>query len=82
MAFAIIQLRTWLSSVVPDRDDDRGASLVEYALLLALIAIVCVVARQRPRRAPPAKASTSGAGMLRRRPLTRLDVEEAADRHG
>lgn len=24
--------------------DDRGASLVEYALLLALIAIVCVIA--------------------------------------
>lgn len=24
--------------------DDRGASLVEYALLLALIAVVCVVA--------------------------------------
>ena len=49
MAFAIIQLRTWLSSVVPDRDDDRGASLVEYALLLALIAIVCVVGVNRPR---------------------------------
>ena len=43
MAIAIIQLRTWLSSVVPDRDDDRGASLVEYALLLALIAIVCIM---------------------------------------
>lgn len=25
-------------------DDDRGASLVEYALLLALIAVVCVAA--------------------------------------
>jgi Flp pilus assembly pilin Flp len=43
MGFAIIQLRTWLSSVVPDREDDRGASLVEYALLLVLIAVVCVV---------------------------------------
>jgi hypothetical protein len=43
MGFAIIQLRTWLSSVIPDRDDDRGASLVEYALLLVLIAVVCVV---------------------------------------
>jgi pilus assembly protein Flp/PilA len=39
MALALLQLRMWLS----DRDD-RGASLVEYALLLALIAIVCVVA--------------------------------------
>ena len=25
-------------------DDDRGASLVEYALLIALIAVVCIVA--------------------------------------
>lgn len=25
-------------------DDDRGASLVEYALLVALIAVVCIVA--------------------------------------
>ena len=38
MAFAILQLRSWLSSVLPDRDDERGASLVEYALLLAFIA--------------------------------------------
>jgi Flp pilus assembly pilin Flp len=29
--------------MVPARDDDRGASLVEYALLLVLIAVVCVV---------------------------------------
>lgn len=26
------------------RTDDRGASLVEYALLVALIAVVCIVA--------------------------------------
>lgn len=26
--------------------DDRGASLVEYALLVALIAVVCIVAIQ------------------------------------
>jgi pilus assembly protein Flp/PilA len=25
-------------------DDDRGASLVEYALLVALIAVVCIAA--------------------------------------
>jgi pilus assembly protein Flp/PilA len=25
-------------------DDERGASLVEYALLLALIAVVCIIA--------------------------------------
>ena len=27
-----------------DRNNERGASVVEYAMLLALIAIVCVVA--------------------------------------
>lgn len=26
------------------RDDERGASLVEYALMLALIAMVCIAA--------------------------------------
>jgi pilus assembly protein Flp/PilA len=31
--------------VVPEQDEkERGASLVEYALLVALIAIVCIVA--------------------------------------
>ena len=43
MTLVLLQLRTWLSSRA-DRGDDRGASLVEYALLLALIAIVCVAA--------------------------------------
>ena len=39
MTLALTHVRLWIA----DRDD-RGASLVEYALLLALIAIVCVVA--------------------------------------
>ena len=43
MSIAILQLRSWLSSVLPDNDDD-GTSVVEYALLLALIAIVAVIA--------------------------------------
>jgi pilus assembly protein Flp/PilA len=33
-------LNTWLQSKV----DERGASLVEYALLVALIAVVCIIA--------------------------------------
>ena len=44
MAFALIQLRTWLSTAFPRPADDRGTSLVEYALLLALIAVVAVIA--------------------------------------
>ena len=35
-------LKTWLQARFAD--SDRGASLVEYALLVALIAVVCIVA--------------------------------------
>ena len=35
-------LATWLRARLVD--SERGASLVEYALLLALIAVVCIVA--------------------------------------
>jgi pilus assembly protein Flp/PilA len=38
---SIRQIHAWLVSRV---DGDRGASLVEYALLLALIAMVCIAA--------------------------------------
>ncbi len=34
-------LKTWLTARIKS---DRGASLVEYALLVALIAVVCIVA--------------------------------------
>ncbi|HEX4819841.1 MAG TPA: Flp family type IVb pilin [Acidimicrobiales bacterium] len=34
-------VQSWLDA---RRDDDRGASLVEYALLVALIAVVCIAA--------------------------------------
>ena len=34
-------VRTWLTARC---QTDRGASLVEYALLVALIAVVCIVA--------------------------------------
>ncbi len=44
MGITLLQLRRWLSSVLPERDDDRGAALVEYALLLVFIVIVCVIA--------------------------------------
>ena len=44
MALALLQLRTWLSMVLPDRKDERGTSMVEYALLVALLAVVCLVA--------------------------------------
>jgi len=34
-------VRAWIQGRAPS---ERGASLVEYALLLALIAVVCIVA--------------------------------------
>jgi Flp pilus assembly pilin Flp len=44
MGIALLQLRSWLSFVLPDHDDDDGTSVVEYALLLALIAVVALIA--------------------------------------
>jgi pilus assembly protein Flp/PilA len=34
-------LKTWITARI---NDERGASLVEYALLVALIAVVCIAA--------------------------------------
>jgi Flp pilus assembly pilin Flp len=45
MTDAAQRLHIWFALRRLD-DQDRGASLVEYALLVALIAIVCIVAVQ------------------------------------
>ena len=37
-------LRLWAATRRPNRETERGASLVEYALLVGLIALVCVAA--------------------------------------
>ena len=37
-------LSTWLRARFGD--SDRGASMVEYALLVALIAVICIIALQ------------------------------------
>src|SRR4051812_26066719 len=42
MSAALIAIQSWIAS--RQRPDDRGASLVEYALLLVLIFVVCLVA--------------------------------------
>ena len=39
--FAFALFHQWVMSKV---EDDRGASRVEYALLLALLAVVCIAA--------------------------------------
>jgi pilus assembly protein Flp/PilA len=41
MSTQINFLKTWFQMHVKD---ERGASLVEYALLVALIAVVCIIA--------------------------------------
>lgn len=44
MTSRYVALDTWLRARAGDHE--RGASLVEYALLVALIAVVCVLAVQ------------------------------------
>lgn len=44
MVNPLIRLSARLMALLPQRDDDRGASLVEYALLVVLIAVVCALA--------------------------------------
>ena len=40
----MLAVQTWIQSRWMDFRDDRGASLVEYALLLVLIAVVAIAA--------------------------------------
>jgi pilus assembly protein Flp/PilA len=54
-------LATWLRAQVVD--DERGASLVEYALLVALIAVVCVVAVQVLGEKASTSFSSTGSGL-------------------
>lgn len=56
-ACAVIAVRTWFAE-----REDRGASLVEYALLLALIAVVCVVAVTVLGQSASASYSSTASG--------------------
>jgi pilus assembly protein Flp/PilA len=44
-------------------DSDRGASMVEYALLVALIAVVCIVAIRAIGHSASKSFSTSAHGL-------------------
>jgi pilus assembly protein Flp/PilA len=44
-------------------DDERGASLVEYALLVALIAVVCIIAITFLGNQANSKFSTVGSAV-------------------
>lgn len=51
----------WFTSRVAK--DDRGASLVEYALLVALIAVVCILAITFLGRSASSKFSSVGTAI-------------------
>ena len=53
-------LATWLRARF---DDEKGASLVEYALLVALIAVVCIAAISLLGSSASTKLSTAGASI-------------------
>jgi pilus assembly protein Flp/PilA len=54
-------LATWLRARFSD--SERGASLVEYALLVALIAVVCIVAIQILGREANESFSSTGSAI-------------------
>ena len=55
-----VYLRAWLASRI---ESERGASLVEYALLVALIAVVCVGAVTFIGGSASGKLSTVGSSL-------------------
>jgi pilus assembly protein Flp/PilA len=55
-----IYFRAWLATRT---DSERGASLVEYALLVALIAVVCVGAVTFIGTSANSKLSTVGSSL-------------------
>ena len=54
-------LAAWLSARLGD--DERGASLVEYALLVVLIAVVCIVAITFLGNSASSKFNTVGSSL-------------------
>ena len=53
----------WLHIQLRLHRDDKGASLVEYALLVALIAVVCIAAVTTLGKSASSKFSTVGASI-------------------
>ena len=61
----ITYLNTWVAGFVRARfgRSERGASLVEYVLLVALIAVVCIVAIQFLGTSASTKFSSVGSSV-------------------
>jgi Flp pilus assembly pilin Flp len=65
MPLILLQLQNLATGLLNPRRGDRGTSLVEYALLLALLAVVCLVAVNtigEPTRSGLNNANSSGFG--------------------
>lgn len=57
------RLATYVWCAVHPTDDERGASLVEYALLVALIAVVCIIAITFLGQSASSKFNTVGSSI-------------------
>ena len=55
--------RIWCWAYSRLQQDEKGASLVEYALLVALIAVVCIIAISFVGTAASAKFSSVGSNL-------------------
>jgi pilus assembly protein Flp/PilA len=56
-------LKTWLEAKFLKNDSERGASMVEYGLLLALVAVIAIVALKALGTNVSAKFSTVSASL-------------------
>ena len=56
-------LKTWLQAKFDIDENERGASMVEYGLLLALIAVIAIVALKALGTNVSAKFSTVSASL-------------------
>ena len=59
----LIAVRHYLQAKFSIVDDEKGASLVEYALLVALIAVVCIAAITLLGNSASTKFSTVGGSI-------------------
>jgi Flp pilus assembly pilin Flp len=65
MADTLLKLGVRLMARLPRPGDDRGASLVEYALLLVLIVVVCALAVAAIGQTLNSSYSSTGSGFTR-----------------
>lgn len=59
------RLAAWMRAATRPASAERGASLVEYALLLVLIALVCILALELLGESTGDSLSRSGSSIFR-----------------